>query len=79
VNVFEVLPAGMVTLAGTVAAEALLLESATSAPPAGAATLSVTVPVEEVPPVTVVGLRVTEEMLTDGITVRVAVLVVPAG
>ena len=39
-------PAGMVTLAGGLAA-LLLLESATCAPPAGAAALSVTVPVDD--------------------------------
>ena len=54
-NVTLVAPAATVTLGGTVAAAVLLLESATVAPPAGAAPLSVTVPVEEFPPVTVVG------------------------
>src|SRR5262252_97635 len=47
-----VAPAVTVTEAGTVAA-ALLLVSATTAPPAGAAVLSVTVPVLPEPPVTV--------------------------
>src|SRR2546427_455306 len=54
VNVTLVAPTGTVTLAGTVAAE-LLLDSATCAPPAGAGPSSVTVPVELLPPVTVVG------------------------
>src|SRR2546427_1079760 len=42
-----VAPAGTVTLAGTVATVASLLESVTTAPPAGAAALRVTVPIEE--------------------------------
>src|SRR3990172_1574683 len=64
-----VAPAATVTLAGTVAA-ALLLDSATSAPPAGAALLSVTVPVEDSPPVTLAGLTETAES-TGGLIVRV--------
>jgi hypothetical protein len=48
-------PAGTVTLVGTdVALESS--ESDTAAPPLGAAALSVTVPADEVPPTTVVGL-----------------------
>jgi hypothetical protein len=64
-------PAGTVTLAGTVAA----LESSdseTTAPPLGAAALKVTVPVAELPPLTLVGLTVTLESATlgaDGFTV----------
>jgi len=54
-------PAGTVTLAGTVATAELLLESATVPPPAGAEPLRVTVPVEAVPPVTLVGLRLNED------------------
>jgi len=53
-------PPGTLTLAGVVAA----LESSdseTTAPPLGAAALKVTVPVEELPPTTVVGLTVTAE------------------
>ena len=49
-------PAGTVTEAGTVAAAALDV-SVTTFPPVGAGPLSVTVAVEDVPPVTVVGLR----------------------
>ncbi len=58
----EVLPDATVTLAGTVAF-AELLDSATTNPPEGATFESVTVPVEEVPPTTVVGK--TDSELTD--------------
>src|SRR5947207_15542795 len=62
VKVALVAPAGTVTLEGTVAAAVLLLESATCAPPAGAASLNVTVPVEDcVPATTLVGLGGREE------------------
>lgn len=50
-KVAEVLPAGTVTVDGT-CASALLLASVTVTPPAGAAPLSVTVPVLEDPPET---------------------------
>ena len=79
-NVVLAAPAGIVTLAGTLAAE-LLLVSATMTPPAGAAALSVTVPVEDCsPPITLVGLRVNEARVgsSSGRTVSVAVLAVPA-
>jgi hypothetical protein len=59
-----VAPAATVMLEGTLAAP-LLLERATCAPPAGAAPLSVTVPVEEFPPVTLVGFSESEERETD--------------
>jgi len=65
VNIAVVAPAATVTLDGTLAAVVLLLESATIAPPAGAAPLNVTVPVEEFPPVTLVGFTETEERETD--------------
>src|SRR6267378_6101373 len=56
-----VAPTGTVRLEGTLAA-ALLLESATCAPPAGAGPLIVTLPVEDcAPPITLVGLRISEE------------------
>ena len=73
------LPAGTVTLDGTLAA-LLLLESVTCAPPAGAAALSVTVPVEDcAPPVTLVGLNVSEETVGrgGGVTVSEADWLVP--
>ncbi|HEV8636851.1 MAG TPA: hypothetical protein VG370_21745 [Chloroflexota bacterium] len=66
VNVALVAPAAIVTLAGTLAAAALLLESDTAAPPLGAAALKVTVPVEELPPTTLVGLTVTAASAADG-------------
>jgi len=67
-----VAPAGTVTLAGTLPTDGLLLERETCAPPAGAGALSVTAPVEELPPVTLVGLRVSEETV-GGFTVSEAV------
>ena len=77
-NVELVLPAATVTDAGNVAA-ALLLFSAITAPPAGAAALSVTVPVDPVPPITLVGFTLTElrEAEDTGITVSVATCVAP--
>ena len=81
VNVALVAPAATVTLDGTLAAVVLLLESATGAPPAGAAPLSVTVPVEEFPPLTLVGFSATEERVGGGggagVTVSEADLVAP--
>jgi len=78
-NVAPVAPAGTNTLEGTLAAP-LLLESTTCAPPAGAGPLSVTVPVEEfTPPITLVGLSVSEETVGSGgdVTVSVANLLTP--
>src|SRR5580704_16617979 len=78
VNVALVAPPATVTLAGTVAAETLL-ERETIAPPLGAAPLSVTVPVDDVPPLTLAGLSATEDSATavGGFTVSEAVFVVP--
>jgi hypothetical protein len=82
VNVALLAPAVIVTLAGTRATSVLLLESATSAPPAGAGPLNVTVPVDEFPPVTLVGLNVSEASVgaTGGVgfTVSEADRVAPA-
>jgi len=61
VKVALVAPAETVTVEDTLAAAVLLLESVTCTPPAGAGPLNVTVPVEEFPPVTLVGFRVIEE------------------
>ena len=60
VNVADVAPEGTVTLAGTCAAAVLPLDNSTVVPLEGAAAFKVTVPVDEIPPTTVVGLRVTE-------------------
>ena len=56
------LPAVTVTLVGTLVALELS-ESVITAPPAGAAALKVTVPVEELPPTTLVGLRDSAEIV----------------
>ena len=60
-NVALVAPPATVTLAGTVASEMELLDSVTMVPLAGAAALKVTVPVEVLPPVTVVGFRLSAD------------------
>ena len=78
-NVPLVEPAGIVTLGETVAEEVRPLARVTTEPPAGAGPESSTVPVEELPPVTVLGARVTDRGVGDGATVRVVVLVVVAG
>jgi len=79
VKVALLLPAGTVTLEGTLAAP-LLLESVTCAPPAGAGPLNVTVPVEDCrPPTTLVGFNVSEETVGrgGGVTVSEADVLVP--
>lgn len=60
VKVAVVLPEGTVTLGGTVAVAVLLLERLTTTPPAGAAPLSVTVPLDVPPPRRLVGLSATD-------------------
>src|SRR5271155_516243 len=70
VKVALVLPAATVTLEGMVAADVFPLVSVTTAPPEGAFTLRVTVPVVLFPPFTLAGLRVSEEIWGPGVTVR---------
>jgi hypothetical protein len=70
VKVVDVLPAGTVTDAGSVATE-LELASPIKAPPAPAGPLSVTVPTEGLPPRTEPGFRLNEES-TAGEIVSVA-------
>jgi len=65
VNDALVEPAATVTDPGTLAAE-LLLDSVTTAPPLGAGPLSVTVPVEEPPAVTLEGLRESDASVIAG-------------
>src|SRR5262245_52098186 len=65
VKVALVAPAATVTLAGTLPTVVLLLVREICAPPAGAAALSVTVPVEEFPPMTLAGLSASEESEMD--------------
>jgi hypothetical protein len=76
VNVAVDAPAATVTLAGTVAAAVLELDRVTTAPPVAALPVSVTVPVDGLPPVTLVGERVTV-VSAAGVTVSTAVLVTP--
>jgi len=59
VNVDEFLPAGIVTVAGTVAEEPVAANAITR-PAAGAAEVMVAVPVLDFPPTTVVGLSVSD-------------------
>ena len=77
-----VTPAGMVTLAGTVATVVSLLERETMAPAVGAGPLSVTLPMEGDPPLTLVGFSVSEVRVGPdggcGVTMSEAVLVTPA-
>src|SRR5687768_2952917 len=78
VNVALVAPAGTVTLDGTAATADAALDSATAAPPLGAGALSVTVPVEVPPPVTLDGFSVSDDsVMTGGVTVREAVALAP--
>src|SRR5512132_707396 len=59
-------PAGTVTLNGTVAADGLSLDSATTAPPAGAGPLNVAVPCEGSLPRTLGGLSVIADSAMAG-------------
>ena len=65
VNLADELPERTVTVAGTLARTGLLLDKFTTIPPDGAAALSVTVPIEEAPPATMVGLSVKEARTAD--------------
>ena len=67
-KVAEVLPPGMVTEAGTVAAKVFELESLTTMPPVGAGPDSVTVPTTEVDelPTTLDGLTDTDTKVGSG-------------
>ncbi len=81
VNTALVDPAGIVTLAGTVATDVLLLERVTRAPPLRAGALKATVPVEGDPPLTLVGFNRSDARVAVadcGVTVRGAVCVTPA-
>ena len=66
VKVALVAPAATVTLAGTVAAAVLALLRPTTAPPAGAPAVNVTVPCDELPPTTEVGVTLTDDKLAGG-------------
>ena len=69
----DVVPAGTMMLAGTMATLGLLLTREITAPPEGAGTLSVTVPVEAEPPLTLVGLRLKELSAGNSAGVEVGV------
>ena len=75
VKVAEVAPAATVTLEGGTAL-VLLEVSATASPPVGAGPVIVSVPVDEVPPITEVG-ETASVFGTGGMIVRVVVTVVP--
>ncbi len=70
------LPAGTITVAGTVTADDELLLSDTTAPPFGAVPFSVTVPWDEDLPRMLAGLKV-NVLNTRGLTVSAAVFVTP--
>jgi hypothetical protein len=68
-------PGATVTLGGTVATEVLLLDRATTVPPLGAGPFRVTWPVEGFPPITLVGLSVSEDGVAELCGACVGVLV----
>jgi hypothetical protein len=71
VKVTELAPPATATEAGTVATPGLLLVRVTTAPPANALALSVTVPVDMALPTTAGGLSV-NVLMANGLTVNVA-------
>ena len=76
VNAALVAPAGMVVVVGTVASAASLLARETTDPLWGAGPLSITLPPNEAPPLTVAGFSVREVRLgpdAEGVTVSEAV------
>jgi len=78
VNVTDVAPAGTVTLAGTVPTVVGLDARTMTAPPVGAARVSVTVPVTATPPVAAATFVVMlESAAAGGVTVTVAVPLEP--
>jgi hypothetical protein len=70
------LPAGTLTLAGTIADE-LLLDSPTRIPPVGAGLFKVTVPVDGLPPVTAAGFRDTDDNASVGLMISWVFLLTP--
>ncbi|HZD32493.1 MAG TPA: hypothetical protein VE779_12630 [Candidatus Angelobacter sp.] len=76
VKVAVVAFAGTVTLAGNLVAPPLLLVTTTTAPPEGAGPFSVTVALDDVPPITEAGFRLTE-VSAAAVTVKVAVFAAP--
>ncbi len=76
VNATLTLPAGTVTVSGTITADGKLLLSDTTAPLFGAVPFSVTVPWDKDLPKTLLGLKV-KVLNTRGLIVRAAVFVTP--
>lgn len=78
-KVAVVFPPGTVTIEGTAALPALLLDKLTTNPPVGAGAVSVTVPTEVLPPRTIVGFRERAESAAAGwgLTVKFADFVTP--
>ena len=60
-KVAVVAPAGIVTEPGTLATVGSLLDKEMTAPPLGAGPPNVTVPVDELPPLTLAGLTLSDE------------------
>lgn len=75
VNVADDVPVATVTVAGTVAGS--LPDNATTAPPAGAAALRVTVPITELPPTTLAVLSVMVDRAEPAVTVSGDACVLP--